>query len=62
MAAVHVKTVINPASSANEIVAASVVYLQRVRTDGPMSQVGGWGGWVGRWVGWVGLGVCSLSR
>ena len=44
MAAVHVKTVVNPASSANEIVAASVVYLQRVRTDGPMSQVGGWVG------------------
>jgi hypothetical protein len=44
MAAVHVKTVVNPASSANKIVAASVVYLQRVRTDGPMSQVGGWVG------------------
>lgn len=39
VAAVHVKTVLNPGSSANEVVAASVVYLQRVRTDGPMSQV-----------------------
>lgn len=39
VAAVHVKTVLNPSSAANEVVAASVVYLQRVRTDGPMSQV-----------------------
>lgn len=39
VAAVHVKTVVNPANAANEIVAASVVYLQRVRTDGPMAQV-----------------------
>ncbi|PRW60975.1 DNA polymerase alpha catalytic subunit [Chlorella sorokiniana] len=38
VAAVHVKTVVNPGSAANEVVAASVVYLQRVRTDGPMSQ------------------------
>jgi hypothetical protein len=56
MAAVHVKTVVNPASSANEIVAASVVYLQRVRTDGPMSQVGEWV------AGWLGLGgLCVYS-
>lgn len=39
VAAVHVKTVLSPGSAANEVVAASVVYLQRVRTDGPMSQV-----------------------
>lgn len=38
MAAVHVQTVVNPGSSANEIVAASVVHLQHVRTDGPMAQ------------------------
>lgn len=41
MAAVHVKTVVQPGSSVNEIVAASVVYLQHVRTDGPMAQVRG---------------------
>ncbi len=44
VAAVHVKTVLQPGSSVNEIVAASVVYLQRVRTDGPMAQVWGWTG------------------
>lgn len=38
VAAVHVKTVLQPGSSVNEVVAASVVYLQRVRTDGPMAQ------------------------
>lgn len=38
VAAVHVKTVVQPGSAVNEIVAASVVYLQRVRTDGPMTQ------------------------
>lgn len=35
VAAVHLKTVINPATAANEVVSASVVYLPRVNTDGP---------------------------
>jgi hypothetical protein len=39
VAAVHVQTVMTPGSAANEVVAASVVYLQNVRTDGPMTQV-----------------------
>lgn len=39
LASLSLKTVINPATAANEIVAASVVYLGRVRTDGPMTQV-----------------------
>ncbi|KAI3432425.1 hypothetical protein D9Q98_003979 [Chlorella vulgaris] len=38
VAAVHVQTVMTPGSAANEVVAASVVYLQNVRTDGPMTQ------------------------
>ena len=38
VAAVHVKTMLSPGSSTNEVVAASVVHLNRVRTDGPMSQ------------------------
>jgi hypothetical protein len=38
VAALHIKTVVNPATSANEIVAASVVHLRSVSTDGPMSQ------------------------
>lgn len=37
VAAVHLKTVINPNTAANEVVAASVVYLPRVETDGPAS-------------------------
>lgn len=50
MAAVHVKTVLSPGSAANEVVAASVVYLQRVRTDGPMSQVTCLPDWNGAYV------------
>jgi DNA polymerase alpha subunit A len=37
VAAVHLKTMINPNTAANEVVAASVVYLPRVETDGPAS-------------------------
>jgi DNA polymerase alpha subunit A len=35
VAAVHLKTVVNPATAANEVAAASVVYLPRVDTEGP---------------------------
>jgi DNA polymerase alpha subunit A len=35
VAALHLKTVTNPATAANEVAAASVVYLPRVSTDGP---------------------------
>ena len=35
VAALHLKTVINPNNGANEVVSASVVYLPRVATDGP---------------------------
>jgi DNA polymerase alpha subunit A len=35
VAAVHLKTATNPSNGANEVVAASVVYLPRVNTDGP---------------------------
>ena len=35
VAALHLKTVINPSNAANEVVSASVVYLPNVTTDGP---------------------------
>jgi hypothetical protein len=44
VAALHVQTAVAPGSAANEVVAASVVYLQGVRSDGPMAQVGSRGG------------------
>lgn len=38
MAALHVKTVMPPGSTANEVVAVSVVYLASVAADRPMAQ------------------------
>ena len=35
VASLSLKTLINPSNGANEVVAASVVYMQRVDTDGP---------------------------
>ena len=38
VASINIKTLVNPGTSANEVVAVSVVYLPSVRTDGPVPQ------------------------
>lgn len=55
VAALHVQTAVAPGGAANEIVAASVVYLQGVRSDGPMAQVGGQAGVGGKGEGDIGV-------